>query len=60
MQIKEPEDLIKEYRDMFGEEPPEEDFIRTDMEERLSLIEEAIDSGVPMTPSEPLDPNIDY
>ena len=34
--------------------------MRTDMEERLSLIEEAIDSGVPMTPSEPLDPNIDY
>ena len=60
MQIKEPEYLIKEYRKLFGEDPPEGDYIRQDTEERLYLIEEAIKSGIPIPPSKPLEPHIDY
>lgn len=57
-ELKNPEDFIKEYLKVFGESPPE--IPRVDMEERLDEIIDAIDSGIPMPPAEPLDPNIDY
>ena len=58
-QIKDPEVYIEEYESMFGELPPDVG-IRQSPNERIRLVMEAIDSGIPMAPAPVLDDRIDY